>query len=318
MDVPGLEFMSPNERDSYIRTQLQKKQQKRMNEARKQFTEFAKQRIQNYTALKKDAKEKQQQKAKEKREESINKLKAELREREKTIGIAHEEAKRFKESYEQELIEDQEIEAKRAENAQQLYREAIKDLRENDPRIAVAERNKRLADAWNAANQIESERLEDYMRKREEERVTVEQLARKMEEERLSRQVPEVYSRMVDVPNLGKIPVNNKADDASRDLDAFSLQQSDKMRRHEELTAERTKKAFLFEKIVAENREFQAELERIHFEEIRRHKLIAMERQTVKEQPSYCIQEFRDNRQKQMESILECPAPKDPPKPEQL
>ena len=48
-EINGLDYLSPNERQRYIKEQLQQSRVERIKASRKQFSDFCKNRLENYS-----------------------------------------------------------------------------------------------------------------------------------------------------------------------------------------------------------------------------------------------------------------------------
>lgn len=164
-EINGLDYLSPNERQRYIQEQLQQSRVERIKASRKQFSDFCKTRLENYSKKKKDHEEKKKKMPKKRTPsqiEQIEYLNSRIATHRQNLGSAQNKAIN-------EMIEKQNHDAKMAierveqeKKANERYQNAIEEVRANDPRIPFQERANTINNAKEKARKHEAVEVAKY------------------------------------------------------------------------------------------------------------------------------------------------------------
>jgi hypothetical protein len=229
MDLPNLDFLSPNERDRYIKEQLEETRKQRIKEARRTYSSFTKDRQQKYAEAKKIHERRQAQIAIRERNaearEEIEAVTARLKAIRSGIGGAHRTAVYDAINAPKEAEEEARKQAELNREIARRYSVAIAEVHENDPRIPLRERAKCISDAKSAAAQQRTRALEDYakeVQRQADEQLAVGERVRDQQTKALHPKIVIDYGKTFFHADVGYLPITDSAREYGREIRELS------------------------------------------------------------------------------------------------
>jgi hypothetical protein len=213
-DIPNLDFLSPNERERYIKEQREETRKQRIKEARRAYSSFTKERQQQYAEAKKNRDLRQAQNAAQERnsqtQSEIEDVRTRLELIRAGIGTAHECAvsEALKAPTEEERARKQ---AELEREIARRYARAMDEVRANDPRLPLRERARQLSDARRAAMKCKTRAMARYSKElgQRTEAERQEQEHRQKEECKLLHPAIMIdYAKTFFHTDLGYLPIN--------------------------------------------------------------------------------------------------------------
>lgn len=274
-EINGLDYLSPNERQRYIKEQLQQSRVERIKASRKQFSDFCKNRLENYSKKKKDHEEKKKKIIKEKtpsRIEQIESLNSRIATHKKNLGYAQNKAI-------DEMIQKQNHDAQMAiEKAEQKkkenerYQNAIGIVRANDPRIPFQERANTINNAKEKARKLEAQEVAKYNAMiRQQELENDEEMAALKEQEEITLHPKFNLSDFANThfhAGIGLIPTNYEAVSYTKELEKAEEDQKALKKQRRIDAIKRAQKAAFHHQVQKDTANLAKELQEIHQEEV--------------------------------------------------
>lgn len=332
-EIKGLDFMSPNERERYIKQQLEESRKRRLVEARKAYSTFTKSHQKEFAKQKAahDAK-----KAKAIAPEEKARIKAEIASLQARLDAAHNGLgsgqhnandmliQEQKERSEQ-IIRDQERSRAEAER----FAAAMTEVRANDPRLPQQRRAQRIRDARQAALEKENKAMQNFakvQKQRQEEDRLQEEAAKQAE---YDRHHPKLYledfARTFYHADIGTIPVTHEAVQYANEIEQAEKNAVKEKADGRKRLKQRTVTAAHRHQVEKDTEQLEKELAEIKQIELNAE-LKSLKEQPQKEHPiaaAYLMDEREKKRQARIQRFLalndEAPKPRGPaPKPQPM
>lgn len=314
MEVPRelddkLKFMSPNERDAFVQKILKQKQQERIKLARKEFSNFTRERRQKYVNDKKNmeeiSKRIQSEDVIEAKEMIIEDLRKRIDHHYKNMGYGMNGADENEEDQRILAKSKRILEAQRRIDMEERYDEAVKYFKKCSPKVAIEERRKAITSAKNIANSRSSERVSRFSHEKLMEQKRQDEMKKAYDDEMKNLMHPRLsvkdYANTRIHAGIGVIPMNNEALEYQKLLE-------DKEKEEEELEKKRYISRRQRTHEAAKVREFENDLARLNkeLENIRKYEtdeqLEAINNGTSMVHTQYCVEEKRQHRQEAMKN----------------
>ena len=332
-EIEGLDFMSPNERERYIKEQLEQTRKQRIIEARKAYSQFTKNHQHQYSQQKK---ERDAKRAKAKSRENNEMLKsqiavlqARLEAARNGLGSGQANARELELQEQQERVQDALKQAEQEKSRAVRFKEAMAVVRENDPRIPMQKRAETIKNARQTAISKTSTKIKQFaqIQKKREEEERIQVKAQKKEE--FDRLHPKLYlddyARTFYHADVGLIPVNHEADQYLKDIDEATVKRDQMHVYQKQALKQRTAAAAHKHQVVKDTQQLQKELAAIQQIEVN------SELESLKENPqkehstaaAYQMDERERKRQARIQRFLalsdEAPKPRGPaPQPQPM
>lgn len=332
-EIAGLDFMSPNERDRYIKEQLEETRKQRIIEARKAYSQFTKKHQHAYAQQKKERDAKlakvKTRENNERIKSQIAVLQARLDAARSGLGAGQANARELELQDQQERAQDAMKRMEQDKVQAVRFKQAMNIVRENDPRIPMQKRAERINTARETAIAKTTSKIKQFaeiQKKREEEERVQVKAAKKEEYDRYHPKLHlDDYARTFYHADVGLIPVNHEADQYLKDIDEATVKREKMEAHNKEALRQRTAMAAHKHQVAKDTQQLQRELAAIQQIEVN-SELESLKQNPQKEHPTaaaYQMDERERKRQARIQRFLalsdEAPKPRGPaPQPQPM
>lgn len=332
-NISGLDFMSPNERERYIKQQLDETRKRRLVEARKAYSSFTKSHQKQF-AKQKAIHEAKKAKAipieeKERLHAQIASLQARLDAARGGLGAGQNMANDMLIQEQKERAEQTIRNRERERTEADRFAAAISEVRANDPRLPGQQRAQRINQAKQIAIDRGNRAVENFakiQKQREEEDRAQEEAAKQAE---YDRRHPKLYledfARTFYHADIGLIPVTHEAVQYAQEIEKAEKDAVKEKAESKRRLRERTAAAAHRHQVEKDTEQLERELAEIKQIELNAE-LKSLKEEPQKEHPTaaaYCMDERERKRQARIQRFLalndEAPKPRGPaPKPQPM
>jgi hypothetical protein len=224
MDYEGLEYLSPNEREQYIKQSLDESRKRRIIEARKCYSSFTRSLQGRFSDQKRIWEERKAKilpsDTREKVKSDIAILEARLDLARANLGSAQSNAVDEQLKIQQGIVQLELAKAEQDILYSERFREAIHDIRKNHPKQKLKQRAERLGSAKSHAQEREKLAVSNFAKKVEKQRTEDRQQNEKAAAEHEAKFHVNLndFARTFYHAGIGTIPVNQGAEAYERDI----------------------------------------------------------------------------------------------------
>ena len=277
-EIEGLDYLSPNERERYILEQRQSSRIERMIAARKQFSNFYKNRLDRFAQQKKQHEQKKKkiiEEEQKKKQRQLDHFRSRLTIAQQNMGDAHNNAITAMIEEQENIAQEKIDKIEQKKKANQRFNEAMEIVKANDPRLPLQERANQMNAARSAADKRTAAKIEKYnqmlQQQKEEERAARKALKEQEKEKLYPKINPSDFANTHFHAGIGLIPVNHEAVKYDEEIKKNEVDEEALKKKREVEAKKRAKKAAFRHQIEKDTANLAKELQQIHQTEVDEH-----------------------------------------------